>query len=160
MRFRRKIYQRVEAILKYHIHRLLVGDISTYELISRVFGDIRQTLGIARIRKAVEISNVNVTSAVQQMANKVRADKSCTASNQNFQEHSSCNLGRKYLRQLNSVSPMPLCAAGLVLVLASYSLPYPPRVLWRAATIRMCPRRSTSRQERCASGFSQPDTYY
>ena len=131
MRFRCEIHQRVETILKYCVHRLFIGDISAYKLISGIFRDIGQTLRITRIREAVEIDDVGIASAVQQMANEVRADKSRTAGDQNFQANSSYGLGRKYLRQLiaEPSSPQPWCASGLDLVPESYSHRCPPRVL-------------------------------
>jgi hypothetical protein len=71
----------MEAFLEYAVHRILVGDVSSHKLVAWILGDIRKALRIAGVRQTIEIYDFDVTTAIDQMAYKIRPNKSCPARN-------------------------------------------------------------------------------
>ena len=89
MSFRRKVNDRVEPALKEFIDGRLVGNVTTYEVISVILCNLHEIFDVPRVGKLVEVEEFDIAPDVEQIPHKIRTNKAGSAGNEDFHDHSS-----------------------------------------------------------------------
>jgi hypothetical protein len=89
MRFRSKVNDRVEPVLKDFIDRSLVGNVATHEVISGILCDLHEVFDVSCVGKLVEVKDFDIAPGVEQIPHKIRTDKSRSTGNEDFHADSS-----------------------------------------------------------------------
>src|SRR6202035_1540095 len=80
-----EIHNRIEPMsFKKFGNLYAIGNVATYELVPRVARNFVKVAQITGISEEIEINDVNIFAAAEDVTNETGADEPCSAGNENF----------------------------------------------------------------------------
>src|SRR5882724_1356623 len=160
MGFGGEIDKRVKAAFENIGNRFGIANVAANKVIPRVRGQVAEALRVSGVGQLVEIDDVYIATAAENVSNEIRADESCPACHQEFQSNSPSHgfETRSSEHALRVVSPNCGSVAAGFRGRGSYWPPFRKPCWWHAAGTRTCLRRSTNRPECCESACVPANT--